>query len=107
MTSGNFESVALRFIGWIGTPASVIAHTLIFVLFLLLIFLGFDTEKVLLILTTGVSLEAIYLSIFIQMTINHHTKVLKSVSNSVEDIQDNVEDIQDVIEEEFEEEVEE
>lgn len=93
--NSKFEKMALKFTEWIGTPASVLVHTLIFVGFLLLILLGFDPEKTLLVLTTGVSLEAIYLSIFIQMTINHSSRVLK-------DVHEDVSDLQDVIEEEFE-----
>ena len=40
-----------------------------------------------LILTTIVSLEAIYLSIFIQMSVNHHSYRLDEVSEDIEDIQ--------------------
>jgi len=51
----------------------------------------------LLVLTTIVSLEAIYLAIFIQMTVNRQVRELAEVSGDVEDIQENLEEIsQDV-----------
>ena len=52
-----------------------------------------------LVLTTIVSLEAIYLSIFIQMSVNLQSKKLHNVASDVEDIQDDVEDIQKDVEE--------
>jgi hypothetical protein len=94
----NLEKAAMKFTGWVGTPTSLIAHTFIFLLFLIMIPLGFNPEKVLLLLTTWLSLEAIYLSIFIQMTINHNTNVLKNVRKDVEEIQ---EELLDVIEEDI------
>ena len=39
-------------------------------------------------LTTAVSLEAIYLSIFIQMTVNRNTQSLEEVEEDIEGIQD-------------------
>lgn len=58
--------------------------------------IGFD--KILLILTTLVSLEAIYLSIFIQMTVNKHSEELEEVSEDIEEIQEDVDEIQENIE---------
>jgi SAM-dependent methyltransferase len=55
----------------------------------------FDKNTILLVLTTIVSLEAIYLSIFIQMSVNLHSKKLQSVASEVEELQKGVEDIQD------------
>ena len=56
-------------------------------------------ELVLLVLTTIVSLEAIYLAIFIQMTVNRQGQSLKEVEENVDDIQENVDEIQEDIEE--------
>ena len=51
----------------------------------------------LLFVTTIVSLEAIYLSIFIQMTVNRQAQNLAEVSEDVEGIQEDIEEIsQDV-----------
>lgn len=52
----------------------------------------------LLVLTTLVSLEAIYLSIFIQMSVNKNTADIEVIQEDVEDIQEYVEDIQEDIE---------
>ena len=62
-------------------------------------FEGFSSSDILLILTTIVSLEAIYLSIFIQMTVNRHAQELEEVSEDIEEIQENVEEIQEDVEE--------
>src|SRR5690606_25651171 len=56
-------------------------------------FLGFDLTNILLVLTTIVSLEAIYLSILIQLSVNLQTKKLESIQEDVEDIQEDVEEI--------------
>jgi methyl-accepting chemotaxis protein len=84
---------------WIGSTNSLVVHTIFFVGMLLLAFMtdiGFD--KILLILTTLVSLEAIYLSIFIQMTVNKHSEELEEVSEDIEEIQEDVDEIQENIE---------
>jgi hypothetical protein len=85
-------------IQWIGSIKSLIIHTSLFIMFFILI-LFFDTEKVLLVLTTIVSLEAIFLSIFIQMSVNFQSKKLNSVASDVEEIQKDVEEIQEDVEE--------
>ena len=83
----------------IGSPTSIIIHTILFIGIFVLKLFNFSTEDVLLILTTLVSLEAIYLSIFIQMTVNQHSEDLEEVSEDIEDIQENVEEIQEDVEE--------
>ncbi len=40
-----------------------------------------------------VSLEAIYLAIFIQMTVNRNTQSLKEVEDDIDDIQEDVEEL--------------
>ena len=54
---------------------------------------GFSTEEILLILTTAVSLEAIYLAIFIQMTINRQEAKLHEVREDIEELGEDVEEI--------------
>lgn len=91
---------------WIGSTNSLVAHTIFFVAMLTLAFttdIGFD--KIMLVLTTIVSLEAIYLSIFIQMTVNRHSEELEEVSEDIEEIQENVDEIQEDIEDIHEDEV--
>ena len=81
---------------WIGSPTSVVVHTLAFVGFFLAAsegWLGYD--EMLLFLTTIVSLEAIYLAIFIQMTINYTTQELAEVSEDIEEMQEDIGEIQE------------
>lgn len=78
-----------------GSPASLITHTLLFILAFVLGIVGVDWDRVLLVLTTIVSLEAIYLSILIQMTVNRHTESLKEVEEDVGEIQEDLEEIQE------------
>ncbi|MEK7662030.1 MAG: hypothetical protein AAB355_00825 [Patescibacteria group bacterium] len=100
---GRFSIRATR---WIGSTPSLITHTFLFVGAFVLVYMGVDFDRVLLALTTVVSLEAIYLAIFIQMTINRTTAQLKDVeqdieeiSEDIEEIHENVEDIQEDVEE--------
>ena len=82
------EKISFRVIKWVGTPYSVIFHTILFVAISLLSFLGSDLRSVLLIFTTWLSIEAIYLAIFIQMTVNRNTASLEEVEEDIEDIQE-------------------
>lgn len=80
---------------WVGSVASIIVHTLIFSgIFLLGLFRVAPWDTLLLVLTTIVSLEAIYLSIFIQMSVNQNTASLKEVEVDVDEIQKDVDEIQ-------------
>lgn len=102
----RLEKISLISIQWVGSINSLILHTLLFIISFFLYFLGIDFDKVLLVLTTIVSLEAIYLAIFIQMSVNIQSKRLNDVAENVEDIQEDVEDIQedvDDIQENFDE----
>jgi len=54
-----------------------------------------------------VSLEAIYLAIFIQMTVNQHGQELDELSDDVDEISEDVDEIQKDVEEISEEEEEE
>ncbi|MDP3963704.1 MAG: hypothetical protein Q8Q39_04370 [bacterium] len=78
---------------WIGTPASIFVHTAFFVASFSLYFINVSLDKILLILTTVVSLEAIYMAIFIQMTINRHAEDLEEVTENIEEISKDVEEI--------------
>ncbi len=82
----------------IGTPKSIVVHTILFIGIFALRFFGVNTEEILLILTTAVSLEAIYLAIFIQMSVNRTTHHIANVKEDIEDIQEDVEDIQEDVE---------
>jgi len=93
------EIIAMRLTQWIGSTSSIVAHTILFIVFFVLGFLGVPWDTILLVLTTVVSLEAIYLAIFIQMTVNRHSESLKEVESDIDELSEDVEDIQEDIEE--------
>ena len=102
----------------LGSTASVIAHSLLFVAIFALHWLDVGIDEILLILTTAVSLEAIYLSIFIQRSTNRQGARIESAvdeirrnteealvrlaaltKQEIDDVQGAVEDIEKTIEE--------
>jgi len=89
-----------KVIVWIGSPSSLVLHTLIFIgFFAVSLFRWVAWDLMLLVLTTLVSLEAIYLAIFIQMTVNRQAESLKEVEEDVESIQEDVEELGENVEE--------
>jgi methyl-accepting chemotaxis protein len=96
----NVEKMALAITRAVGSPASIIIHTLVFAASFLAVSFDFiDFDRMLLILTTIVSLEAIYLAIFIQMTINYQGQDIAEVQEDLEEIQEDVEEISEDIDE--------
>ncbi len=87
------EKAAIAVTQWIGTTQSILIHSIIFVLIFDLYFLGFALDQILLILTTAVSLEAIYLALFIQMTVNRNTEDIIEVASDIDEIQEDVEEL--------------
>lgn len=77
----------------VGSAGSLAVHTAAFAGALALIAAGFEAATVMLVLTTAVSLEAIYLSILIQMAINRQSAALAAVEEDVHEIQEDVEEI--------------
>lgn len=77
----------------IGSIWSLIVHTVLFLAAFSLTFFGISFQTVLLVVTTLLSLEAIYLSIFIQMSVNRNTKSIASVEKDIDEIQEDVEEI--------------
>lgn len=86
-------------IDWIGSVPSLLVHTLIFILSFTLILFGLDASKILLTVTTLVSLEAIYLSIFIQMSVNKASQSLEEVEEDIDEIQKDVDEIEKDVDE--------
>lgn len=82
------EKISFKLTDWIGTPVSLIIHTMLFIGIFALRAFGVTTDYILLVLTTAVSLEAIYLSIFIQMSVNRATESLEEVEEDIEGIQE-------------------
>ncbi len=89
---GILEKISVKMTEWVGTPWSLIVHSILFIGIFSLRYFGLTTDYILLILTTAVSLEAIYLSIFIQMSVNKATDSLEEVEEDIEDIQEDAGD---------------
>jgi uncharacterized membrane protein len=88
-----------KMIVWVGSITSLVLHTVAFIAFFVIAamhLVGWDT--MFLVLTTVVSLEAIYLSIFIQFSVNRQAASLKEVEEDVESIQENVEELEEHVE---------
>ena len=84
---------------WVGSTASVVVHTILFIGAFALPAFGVSFDRVLLVLTTIVSLEAIYLALFIQMTVNRHTESLEDIEEDVEEISDDIDEIEEDLDE--------
>lgn len=94
----NLENTAIAITRGVGSVWSLIIHTIIFITSFGLVLFGIKIEFVLLVLTTLLSLEAIYLSIFIQLSVNHQAKALAAVEKDIDEIQEDVEDIAEDVE---------
>lgn len=95
----SVERMALRATYFIGSTESLLIHTVLFIVSFMLYFWGVPFEQILLVVTTIVSLEAIYLSIFIQMSVNRQARKLHAVARDVDEIQEDVEEIQKDVDE--------
>jgi hypothetical protein len=96
----KLEKTADKATKWIGSTSSLMVHTFIFVLSFMLPLLHFVSfERMLLVLTTLVSLEAIYLSIFIQMSVNKNSQDIEIIQEDVGEIQEDIEEIEEDIDE--------
>lgn len=92
------EKVTDKIMWWIGSVPSLVAHTLVFITaFLLPVFGIVSLDKMLLVLTTVLSLEAIYFSIFIQMSVNRSHEHIEDIREDIEEIQDDIEEISEDI----------
>lgn len=97
--ASKIDHLAEKSTKWIGSIQSLVFHTMVFAAAFLAGFLGVDWNSVLLVLTTVVSLEAIYLAIFIQMTVNKNTQSLKEVEVDIDEIQGDIDEIQEDVDE--------
>ena len=94
------EEYALSITRWVGSLQSIVIHTIAFATSFMLVLVGvLQFDRMLLILTTVVSLEAIYLSIFIQMTINYTTRSIEVVEQNIDEIQEDIDEIQEDVDE--------
>lgn len=86
------------FIEWIGSFPSLIVHTILFISCFVAGMITNNWDTILLVLTTIVSLEAIYLAIFIQMSINRNTESLEEVEKDIDEIQGDIDELQEDVE---------
>jgi len=98
-TGDTIERISIKATRWVGSTNSLLIHTALFVTAFALYFYGIALEDILLVLTTIVSLEAIYLSIFIQMSVNRQARRLHAVARDVGEIQEDVDEIQKDVDE--------
>lgn len=93
-------TVVERITTWTGSVSSLIIHTILFgSAFAVGAFGLAPWDSVLLVLTTIVSLEAIYLSLLIQMTVNRNTAQLREVEEDIDEIQEDVEELGEDVDE--------
>ncbi len=88
-----------RAIRWVGSVQSLYVHTAFFLGMFLLGLFHVPFEHILLILTTAVSLEAIYLAIFIQLSVNEQAQDIDEIQEDVDEIQKDVDEIQKDVDE--------
>lgn len=94
------ETIANGIMWWIGSIPSLIVHTIFFILcFALPVFHVVEWDHMLLVLTTLLSLEAIYLAIFIQMSVNKSSVQIVEIQEDIDEIQEDIEEISEDIEE--------
>lgn len=94
------QETAFTVTKWVGSPASIILHSLLFIAsFALAFFHIVSFDRMLLVLTTIVSLEAIYLAIFIQMTLNFTSETIVEVEKDIDEIQEDIDEMQEDVEE--------
>ena len=80
----KIEKMAVSVTRWVGSGPSLIIHTVLFAGSFLAVYTDIvHFDRMLLILTTVVSLEAIYLAVFIQMTLNLQGQSIAEVSEDV------------------------
>ena len=88
------EKQAVGITRQIGSPTSIIIHTVLFAACFVTAYLGLISfDRMLLVLTTLVSLEAIYLAIFIQMTVNRQEDAIAEVESDIDEIQEDLDEI--------------
>ncbi|MFA7253091.1 MAG: hypothetical protein WC107_00885 [Patescibacteria group bacterium] len=94
------NEISDKLITWVGTTNSIIIHTIIFIFsFISHWIFNISFDLVLLILTTVVSLEAIYLAIFIQRSVNQQATRLTDVEETLDDVEEALDDVEESLDE--------
>lgn len=96
----KLQDASLTVTKWVGSIPSIVLHTMFFAsCFTAVLFDFISFDRMLLVLTTLVSLEAIYLAIFIQMSLNLARESLAEVEHDVDAIQEDIDEIQQDVDE--------
>lgn len=96
----KLEEFAFAVTRSVGSIGSIVVHSILFLGSFGSVWAGLVAfESMLLFLTTIVSLEAIYLSIFIQMTINYQAEDIDEIQEDIDEIQEDVDEIQEDVDE--------
>jgi methyl-accepting chemotaxis protein len=98
-THAKLQSLSLRATRSIGSIESLFVHTVVFIMAFGSVLFGVSFDRVLLVVTTLLSLEAIYLAIFIQISVNQNTLQLREVERDIEEISEDIEEISEDLEE--------
>ncbi len=93
------ERIITSITQWVGSMTSLVLHTLFFIGCFVSVLFGAPLETMLLTLTTVVSLEAIYLALFIQMTVNRASESLEAVEEDIDEIQEDIAEIEKDVDE--------
>jgi peptidoglycan hydrolase CwlO-like protein len=100
MQPDQIQKMALAITRFVGSPVSIVLHTVLFIAsFVAAAFGLIEWSIMLLVLTTIVSLEAIYLAIFIQMTLNYTSQTIKGVEKDIDEIQEDIGEMQEDVKE--------
>lgn len=93
----NFiDVISDRITTWVGSTTSIVIHTLLFIFAFASHWLfSWSLDFILLVLTTVVSLEAIYLAIFIQRSVNQQAVRLGQVEDSIDDVEEALDDVEE------------
>lgn len=95
----RIQRAALGVTRWVGSPSSILVHSFFFAACFFAAYVHLvPFDRMLLVLTTLVSLEAIYLSIFIQISINSANEAIEEIEKDVDEIQEDVDEIQEDVE---------
>jgi peptidoglycan hydrolase CwlO-like protein len=100
MDPNKMEKTAMAVTRWIGSAQSIMLHTVVFAtVIFMLVEKVFSFNVLILVFNTAVSLEAIYLALFIQMTVNYQSRSIAEVEKDIDEIQEDVEEIQEDVDE--------
>ena len=89
------DRVSDKLTTWIGSTSSIVVHTIIFIFaFASHWVFGWSFDFILLVLTTVVSLEAIYLAIFIQRSVNQQADRLEDVEESLDEVEESIDEVE-------------